>query len=87
MIRIDASIADSLCWIPHGICFSRYSTYLEDRISADIRATDSLLARFKNQVQYRSHESISLSLWTSTTTKRSWAFLLRSHRGYRGSQE
>lgn len=29
---------------------SRYSTYLEDRITADIRATDSLLAGFKNQI-------------------------------------
>ncbi|MGC0274865.1 AAA family ATPase [Pseudactinotalea sp. Z1739] len=29
---------------------SRYSTYLEDRISADIRATDSLLAGFKHEV-------------------------------------
>lgn len=28
---------------------SRYSTYLEDKISADIRATDSLLARFKQE--------------------------------------
>lgn len=28
---------------------SRYSTYLEDKISADIRDTDSLLARFKQE--------------------------------------
>ncbi|OIJ33075.1 hypothetical protein BK826_10495 [Rothia kristinae] len=28
---------------------SRYSTYLEDKISVDIRATDSLLARFKQE--------------------------------------